>query len=373
MPTDETDIPTFPRRQSVVQSWRSAFTEHRWLRNTFTRANIVEALKNLAWVGPLTILIWVWAEREQTQDITLNDVPIQVMSSDPARFVKGDARVSLKLKGPQAALDRVRERLMAGIPRGLEIDVSNSLGRGTGQPVNVVDRIQNQTLFRDTGVSVTESQPAVIPVDVDDMGKRELEVLHPIGVTNLTPATTFDPPKVTVAGPASLLKRMEDQGDLKVYADISPNAEALRTPGKHDLPGVMLRIGAGGPRDERLTITPSTVHAMLDVRPADVDYTIPALPITLQAPASFWHSYDVVLTAGESVANITVSGPQAQIERLSNHTYPAKAILDVSRDDYGHEQPKPLKYDLGEGVHVKSDDANRTIEYKIVKRDTGNG
>src|SRR4051794_17925404 len=107
MPTDEPDIPKFPQRRSVVQAWHSAFTEHRWWRNTFTRANLLEAVKNLAWVGPLTILIWVWAEREQTQEIVLNDVPVQVMSSDPSRFVKGDAHVSLRLKGPQATLDRV--------------------------------------------------------------------------------------------------------------------------------------------------------------------------------------------------------------------------------------------------------------------------
>jgi hypothetical protein len=372
MPTDENDIPRFPHRQSLVQSWRSALTEHRWLRNTFTRQNIAEAAKNLAWVGPLTILIWVWAEREQTQEIVLNDVPVQVMSSDPSKFVKGDARVSLRLKGPQATLDRVRERLMAGIPRGLEVDVSNTLGRGSAQPVNVVDRIQNQPLFRDTGVTVTESQPAVIPVDVDDMAKRDLDVQLPFGVTNLTPATTFDPLKVTVAGPATALKRMEDQGELKVYADLSPGAEALRTPGKHDLPAVPVRLPPGT-RDDRLTITPSTVHAVLDVRPADVDYTIPALPITVEATAAFWHKYDVIFPGGESIANINVSGPQQQIEQLSKGTYAAKAVLDVSRDDFGHEQPKPLEYHLGEGVHVKPEDANRTVEFKIVQRDSGNG
>src|SRR5881398_575967 len=110
MATEETNIPKLaPRRPTLVQSWHSAVTEHRWWRNNFSRERLIEAAKNLAWVGPLTLLIWVWAEREQTQEISLNDVPVQVVSSDPNRFVHGEAKVALRLKGPQATLDRVRE------------------------------------------------------------------------------------------------------------------------------------------------------------------------------------------------------------------------------------------------------------------------
>src|SRR4051812_36261847 len=112
-----------PNRVSVFEPWRRAFTERRWWRTTFTREKLADAAKNLAWVGPLTLLIWIWAEREQTQEIGLNDVPVQVTSSDPNRYVElaqsGQNKVSLRLKGPQATLDRVRERLTSGIPRGI--------------------------------------------------------------------------------------------------------------------------------------------------------------------------------------------------------------------------------------------------------------
>src|SRR5947208_9024563 len=122
----DVDTTKVPKRISIIEPLRRAITERRWWRTRLTREHLIEGAKNLAWVGPLTLLIWVWAEREQTQEIGLNDVPVQVTSSDPSRYIEFaqpvQNKVTLRLKGPQATLDRVRERLTSGIPRGIEID-----------------------------------------------------------------------------------------------------------------------------------------------------------------------------------------------------------------------------------------------------------
>lgn len=360
---------------SNFESLRRAFAERRWRwRGTFSRENLIAGAKNLAWVGPLTLLIWIWAEREQTQEIGINDVPVQVISSDPNRFVESasgaQTKVTLRLKGPQATLDRVRERLTSGIPRGIEINIRSSLGRGNNQSLNVLDQIQNQPLFRDSGVTVTESQPSTIAVNVDDMGSRETEVQIPPTVTNLTPATTFDPRKVKLVGPESALRRLEAQGQLRVLADISPGSDAVRSPGRHELPALELKLPV---REERVTITPLAVHAVLDVRAADVPALIGSIPITIDAAPAFLDTYRVVLSDGDTIANIHVSGPQQQIDLLNKRQYPMEAVLKVSRDDIGREEPRRLKFDLGDGVRVDPADANKTVEFKLVKRDTGNG
>ena len=37
----------------------------RWFRDTFSREQLVSALRSLIWVAPLTVLIWIYAESEQ--------------------------------------------------------------------------------------------------------------------------------------------------------------------------------------------------------------------------------------------------------------------------------------------------------------------
>jgi hypothetical protein len=259
--------------------------------------------------------------------------------------------------------------LTSGIPRGIEIDVHNTLGRGAN-PLNVIDQIQNQPLFRDSGVTVTESQPSSITVNVDDMGSREADVQIPPNVTNLTPATSFDPRKVKLTGPDSALRRLENQGQLRVLADISPGSELVRTPGKNEVPALGLTLPV---REDRVAITPSTVHAILDVRAADVSALLPSVPITINAPAAFLDTYRVILPNGDTIANVHVTGPQQQIDQLKNNQYSAAARLRVGREDIGREEPRRLDFDLGEGVKVDPADAGKTVEFKLVRRDTGGG
>src|SRR5205807_2622098 len=71
-----------PKRPS--RTWRdeAATTWHRFGAR-FTRENVISNLKTLAWVVPLTLLIWIYAEREQvatTKDVA---VPFDMVSLDP--------------------------------------------------------------------------------------------------------------------------------------------------------------------------------------------------------------------------------------------------------------------------------------------------
>jgi hypothetical protein len=371
-PIDESEVPSINARPSLIEAWRRALTERRWWRSTFTRAKLAEAAKNLAWVGPLTILIWVWAEREQTQDRVIGDVTMQVTSSDRSLSIKQSPgfRTQLTLRGPVSGLDKVQEQLSAGIPRGIEIDIGNSLGRGTGQPINIVDRIQNQSVFKDNGVSITKAEPPEIRVDVDTMKTVELEVQIPPRVKNLTPETTFDPRTVKVTGPETLLSRLQEQSQFVVQAQIA-NSDALRgPPGKHEIGSVAVDLPVREPGDN-VSINPSSVHATLYVRPADVELKKDSVPITIEATPSFNDTYRVDLHGNESVANVIVTGPQEQINLIQQGQWPIFARLYLTKDDYGQEAPKQLKIDLPDGVKLEG--PPRMADFKIVKRENPGG
>src|SRR4051794_13162755 len=69
-----------PKRSS---RWdRNMVAVRRWARDTFNREQFVAGLKQLMWVAPLTILIWIYAEREQQVDGDVR-VTVEVHAGDP--------------------------------------------------------------------------------------------------------------------------------------------------------------------------------------------------------------------------------------------------------------------------------------------------
>src|SRR5438552_13254555 len=132
------DIPSIPyerRTQPPKRPWGDDLSA-RWNRfiARFTRDNIISNLKTLAWVVPLTLLIWIYAEREQvatTKDVA---VPFELVSVDPNVAVTlnraQDKNLILELQGPQARLQDVLTKLRGGmLPQGLRIEVPASLDK----------------------------------------------------------------------------------------------------------------------------------------------------------------------------------------------------------------------------------------------------
>src|SRR3982750_1628129 len=78
----------------------------------------VDVLKTLAWVAPLTILIWIYAEREQSIPVSGVSFPIEVRTTDPTRLVTlrdpADHNVVATLLGPRTSVERVMRELQAG-------------------------------------------------------------------------------------------------------------------------------------------------------------------------------------------------------------------------------------------------------------------
>src|SRR5438105_13375792 len=80
------------------------------LSEHFTRANLIAFAKTMAWVVPLTILIWVYAEREQIAVEPGRVIPIEVRTTAPNRIVTliaADKNIVADLSGPRGQLEQV--------------------------------------------------------------------------------------------------------------------------------------------------------------------------------------------------------------------------------------------------------------------------
>src|SRR5215213_10121517 len=116
MPETKSTLPDPAKTRPTAQPHRPNTLEYfipsrRQIAALFTRENLVNFARTMAWVVPLTILIWIYAEREQVATAPGRVIPIDVKTSAPNRIVKlispADKNIVADLAGPRAQLDDV--------------------------------------------------------------------------------------------------------------------------------------------------------------------------------------------------------------------------------------------------------------------------
>ncbi len=351
-----------PTRPSPLRDLWTAV--RRGVTGSLTRESIGSFFKTLAWVVPLTFLIWVWAEREQVA--TENDVPLRVSvrSTDANRIVSlapGEESILVNLTGPRSYIDMIRRSDNPPI----EIVADNNLAPGTYRQ-GTLRLIRDLAIFRDSGITVSNPRPDALTIRIDELIERDVPVKAPPELDNILDGQpVFTPPTVKVRGPRAVIEA--ERGRLAAFADLGAFDE-LRTPGEHKLPEVRLMKSVD---DDRVTLSRPAVSAIVRVKQADIEYKIPSMPIyTSWAPGL--GNYRVTFMQGPVVPNVTVIGSQPDIEALKKDelTPRPKALLELGREDIkpGESQTKRLRYDLPPGLRVKADDLRREVEFRINDR-----
>jgi hypothetical protein len=357
----------------------------RWSQGTFTRENIISNLKTLAWVVPLTFLVWVYAEREQIATYKDEPLPFELVSVDPNRIVtlsRGDKNLIVDLQGPQARVQDVLQKIRGGqneTPRGIRLEVDPSLSANKEHEINAAALLRSQKIFSDYGLTVLGCQPVWLLVKIDELVERDAKVMSLPSVKNLEGSSTFDPPVVKIRGPKSRLDdaAAQNNNQLVVYADIPE--DVLKSPGHRNLAEVTLQRPSNL-IDDRITIasTPK-VKASLDVRASDTMGKIDSMPIVPEMPAAVLEKiqsgqWKVDFTAFKPyLGNVHVIGPKEIIDRINlpEFTPRPKATIEVSTSDLGEVKPKTLRYELPKGVEVSDEDKKRTVDFRLIDRSSG--
>jgi hypothetical protein len=366
---------------SKFSSWREHFArERRWFAETFSKEKMVDMFKQLAWVVPLTLLIWIYAEREQIATLPNETIPFQLVSPDPNKTVelialrsegagameRQDSNLVLELQGPRARLQNVLQRLRGGmVLQGLRLEIDRNLSAGEHLlPTSAL--LGGNSVFAQNGITVTRVQPERLRVRVDDLVEREAKVIAPPGVTTLDAGTQFNPPTVKIKGPSLLLDRAKNEaGGLTVFARIPD--DLLATPGEKDARKIPIDLPQALAQDDRVTPLRQDVDAVLHVRAADAEYPMSAMPISLDVPPSL--SDKVVVTMpSTSLPDVTLIGPKDKIDQLNDPNYQQKpyAQLTIRSNDVGKDGlRRKLRFvDLPPGVRVKDDQREVTFSVK---------
>src|SRR5947209_1061870 len=94
--------PPAPRRPKRSFTWRALRAIRSRLGAAFSREGLLSGVKTLAWVVPMTVVIWVYAEREQIARQTVL-FRVEAKNSSPDRQV-----VELISRGPEGRNFTVR-------------------------------------------------------------------------------------------------------------------------------------------------------------------------------------------------------------------------------------------------------------------------
>src|SRR5262245_2022990 len=104
-----------------------------WVRSLLTREAMFDGVRTGAWVIPLTVLIWIYAEQQQRTDDKLQ-IPVNIRSTDPDRIIslpRGADLPMVDVRGPKSAIEDLKADLnRAGDNRLIDIDVPDSLPPG---------------------------------------------------------------------------------------------------------------------------------------------------------------------------------------------------------------------------------------------------
>jgi hypothetical protein len=295
------------------------------LQRFFSIDNLRDIGGTLLIVVPLTLVIWIWAEREQVDKQTFS-VSLKASSSADqiARII--NPNVSILLEGPKSGLDAF-DRALRDSGREITITLprANVASREVASLMNVSELLADQRLIRDLGLTIRNSP--TVDVVIDQLVERAIDIRKPEELRLLE--MTADPVNVTVKGPRRALQDLPDGAHAEIIPPNPAELAAMTTPGaKRTITDVQLRL-VGVPDDRAITLTRQTIASATFV-----------VPLSLEDRATINYSLSIrldwpdVITTGR-IQGINVVGPRDVVGKLDTEEVKRQifARITLSRDD----------------------------------------
>jgi hypothetical protein len=317
-----------------------------------------DVLTTLAWVVPLTLLIWLYAEREQLSRTTLV-VSVQLTPGKPNEIITPSrTTATLTLTGPRARLESLRASV-TGQP--LALPVLRSPGRD--HELQLTTLLSDLPALQRSGITVTKCEPAILNVFVDEYVEREVPVTAPALRADLQAPPVFEPRSVRVRAPATELQRRLAAGEPIAVAEMATLPQ-LRQPGTHTVPSVPIR-----PLGETVSFSPASVKVEFGIVEQQTrQYRIPSVIIEVRKPLAVEGKLLVDVNPAV-LTNVEVVGPAAvidQMERDAVRGIAPVAILRISAENIAARRgTKSVQFDLPEGVRVVGE--LRNVEFTITE------
>ena len=321
------------RFENLSQHWA------RLTQRLGSRQRTTEILKTLVIVVPLTLLIWVYAERAQTVYDTVDFAP-KVSVNEPGLVAELESAtnmavsIQLDLNGPHTQIESLKSEISQRLMRDkLALALPSALSHPGKQNVDVANAFNSDPLFANSGVTIIKATPSYVTVNVNRLKPTDLVVKLPTDGLYPLQNVTFDPPRITVTGPEPVvLREYPGANDQSVTVDLRDQSAALAGTGTKTI-DVKLIL----PTTKSLVFSTDHVKMTCDLTTSNREITLPPFPLVVQKLAAQESLQQVVLKGQPLIQNVRVSGPGNVISKMEgdNPSIRPVGVLQVLPADTG--------------------------------------
>jgi hypothetical protein len=253
----------------------------------------------------VTIVIWVWAEREDKQTESYNTT-IQFVSPDGStiRFTPDTKNIRLTLWGSQRALDKAKALCDGGITLTLGLPD----GKHTLELRKMIIALDS---IRETGAEVSSTNPESVMIHVQELELVDVNVVPLWTSVQIIGVPTVDPKTVKLEIPKENRHLLPDA--ITVYAVVSDDALKDMKPNvsrKEDASikfiSTLDELGDKSPLDKfGIKSDPSRVTVQFQIQSNTQKITVKAVDVHVHiaGPAEYLNKYSITLprTFGQDV------------------------------------------------------------------------
>ncbi len=333
----------------------------------FSRGWWASATRNFVWVGLVTLLIWIYADME-VADIEKITVTIRLTTSPSSRLMvlsEPEHRVSFKVRGPRAALERFTGKYDNSQIR-FDVSKSYDVGKEQGIPVEDVVREAIPEIV-ELGLDVLSPAPATITgVDIDRRVQHEVRVelvyinaeleSEPTATVRVSAAES-QWARIIAKDPSPVLKTVpKDLGARKTGEAISVSAD------------IVPLIG-----DVEVVPDSKSINVTVVVKRRTGEKRIPVLvrvviPVEWVAGETVWKEYRLKQQDPlDWRREILVSGPISDLDRLDPGRVDAYIVLtDEDRKPLDSWLTREVIVRFPKDMNLKISEAP-TVQFKLEK------
>ena len=324
-----------------------------------------EFVKTMLVVVPLTVLIWIYAERAQIGPDKVS-LLISAGTVEPnlvADILESDEQpLTINLNGPRGQVEALKQRLDKLLEDGRYKLTLSGVDAAVGQhTIDAAQLLNRDPIFANSGVTVTGTAPAQLRVNVDAVISRPATVvLSKDGLKIELLNQSFDPPTLMLSGPQSAFP--------SEAPTVSADASSL-TPG--DEAGEQSADVPVQPPDHRLRVSASKVKMTYTAGSMVTTVNVATVFIDVVRPIGDEDGKSkVVISSGNVLHNVQIRGPTNLVSKYASGTLKLSAQLYVSHDDIGQGSKRgELKWPPIEDGQVKPLGGPPEVTYEVVREE----
>jgi hypothetical protein len=357
-------VAALPPRGEAPSGGRMTRHLRLWARQNFSRKQLLTSFRTMLWVVPLTVLIWIYAEREQQFTPPPVTIPIEITTNDPNRLVTlrrpDQPLVMATITGPRSGVEAVIHSWDPKYGAGpVTVPIDRNLGTGDRRIDASV--IGNDPRFASHGVSITSCQPAWLDVLIDPIVDMQVDV-KAVNVPLNVGAVTFSPPTVKIRGPQKSLDEAAAAGKLHAEANLAHQA-AFAALNPSDSTANLKDVGLTLPIDDHnVTIVGTPVVQADVVLKTGKEVTLATVNVEVTTSADVMDHDRIEYEP--TLRDVTVIGPEDKIELLSpsnpDWAKYCRATFEVTSADISSQattaagKTVPVEFKFPPGVQYKS-------------------